>query len=62
MGQCKKSHASIFLSKTIWVTVSNLREEIHNDFKNELKNNYITLPHGGAIKAHFTFCPITLEP
>ena len=55
-------NSSIFLSEATKATVSKLGEEIQNGFKDFLKNNYVSQPHGGAITAHFTFRPVTLEP
>ena len=62
MGKYKTCTSSIFFSKTVKAAHFKLGEEVHNNFKNLLIYNFFSRPHGGAITAHFTFCPVTLEP
>ena len=40
---------------------ANLGVEVCDIFKNLLTYTFINQPHGGAITAHFTFWPITLD-
>ena len=58
----KKQLQVFFFSQTVRATATTFGGEVHSRVQNYLRKGYTIRPHGGAITAHFTFRPITLEP